>query len=275
MHTLPHETQLHAALYRSKLYRLLAQAFQYPRKQLLDFFSSSDFEDLVSSYVGEEDSRNIQQSIHLLREVVLKQTPEDTLKELESEYNRLFAHLGSAACPPYETEYGYDNIFQKTQAMADIAGFYRAYNLEVSDDKSERVDFLPTELEFMAYLTVKEAYALEHHEQEHLEICLDTQRKFIQDHFGRWVPLFSKILTKVDAGRFYLQCGEVLDEVLQSEITYLGVQPKVVTAPYNSPKAPLEPFGCGSCALAAEGMQFSDAQSVLPIDQREIGCNKC
>jgi len=254
MHTLPHETQLRHAIDRSRMYKMLAQAFQYPGKHLLDFFSSSDFEDVVNSYLGEEDSRNIQQSIQQLREVVLKRTPEDTLKQLESEYNRLFAHLGSATCPLYETEYGYDNIFQKTQAMADIAGFYRAYNLEVSDDKSERVDFLPTELEFMAFLTVKEAYALEHHEQEHLEICLDTQRKFIQDHLGRWVPLFSKILTKVDAGRFYLQCGEVLDEVLQSEIAYLGVQPKVVAAPYNPSKAPLEPFGCEACVLSEQSI---------------------
>lgn len=250
MHTLPHETQLHNALTRSKLYKLLAQAFQYPKKQLIDFFASSDFEDLVKSYRSVGNSRKILQPIQLLQETVLKQTVEETLKHLESEYNRLFAHLGSATCPPYETEYGFDNVFQKTDAMADIAGFYSAYALETADQNTERVDFISMELEYMSYLAANEAYARKHEETEHWEICLDTQRKFLRDHLGRWVDVFARILSKATKNEFYLCLGKLTEEFLNGEIQTLGVEVCKVTEPKQMTAKTPELFDCGSCLVS-------------------------
>ena len=85
---------------RGNMYKSFATSFLYPTEQVVDHLSKLSNAEVIDR------------------------------ERLEREHNRLFAHLGSAKCPPYETEYGYDNVFQKTQAMADISGFYRAYRLE-------------------------------------------------------------------------------------------------------------------------------------------------
>lgn len=205
------------ALERGNIYKSLATAFLYPT-------------DRIAGHL-----RELNNGISV------------NLEDLEKEYNRMFAHLGSAKCPPYETEYGHDNVFQKTEAMADIAGFYKAYCLEVSDSNSERVDFLSTELEFMAYLSHQEAYAMNNGEDEHLEICLDTQRKFMKDHLGRWTGVFAKILATTTTKKFYEAAGRQLEQFVGSELERLNVLPEEVTAPSKEPTARQEPFGCEAC----------------------------
>lgn len=49
---------------------------------------------------------------------------------LESAHAACFGHAVSKDCPPYEAEYGQAHIFEKTQTLADISGFYRAFGLE-------------------------------------------------------------------------------------------------------------------------------------------------
>lgn len=212
---------LDEALVRGGVYKLLAKSFLYPTSNVVE-----EIQRMHSSQVTDR-------------------------ADLEREYNRLFAHLGSAKCPPYETEYGHDNVFQKTQAMADIAGFYRAYGLEVSDHNADRVDFLGTELEFMAYLCLQEAYAREHHEDEHLEICLDTQRKFMKDHLGGWIGIFSKILEKSTENSFYSATNQRLLNFVGGEVERLGVSVLEVTGPNKEHEKASAPFGCDACSAAS------------------------
>ncbi len=212
---------LDEALVRGGVYKLLAKSFLYPTSNVVE-----EIQRMHSSQVTDR-------------------------ADLEREYNRLFAHLGSAKCPPYETEYGHDNVFQKTQAMADIAGFYRAYGLEVSDHNTDRVDFLGTELEFMSYLCLQEAYAREHHEDEHLEICLDTQRKFMKDHLGGWIGIFSKILGKSTENPFYSATNQRLLNFVGGEVERLGVSVMEVAGPNKEHEEASAPFGCDACSAAS------------------------
>jgi TorA maturation chaperone TorD len=172
----------------------------------------------------------------------------DRRVQLETEYNRLFAHLGSAVCPPYETEFGYENVFQKTEAMADIAGFYTAYGLAPSEADTERVDFISIELEFMSYLAVHEAYARDHNEHEHLDVCVDTQKKFLRDHLGRWVSLFVRILSNSSSQPFYSWLGSFTDYFVNYEARCHNViLDKIANRPMMKSLMP-EPFDCDGCA---------------------------
>jgi TorA maturation chaperone TorD len=222
MDILQEDTMTEVALDRGNTYKSLATAFLYP---------TSDVADHLSQLNGV--------------------SPIDR-EGLEREYNRLFAHLGSAKCPPYETEYGHENVFQKTEAMADIAGFYKAYGLEPSEDNTERVDFLGSELEFMAFLSFQEAYARQQNDGQHLEICLDSQRMFMQDHLGRWVGVFSSILKKSTELRPYLEVNAKLESFIASEVDRLQVPVNPVTGPSREQKAGPEPFGCDACVSQSE-----------------------
>lgn len=222
------------------MYGVLAKSFMYPSRDRLSFLSKGTLRHLAN------DSRS---SVEIER--VLSGVRDSA--ELEAEHTRLFAHIAATKCPPYETEYGWDNIFQKTEAMADIAGFYRAYGLETANANAERVDFLGTELEFMSYLTANEAYARQHRREEHLKTCVDTQQKFVRDHLGRWVHVFAKILGNSTKNEFYLCLANLVEKFVESEIGYLNVSPLRVSGPSkDADKTPGE-FSCDSCVPVARG----------------------
>lgn len=247
MNTLLREVDPTVALTRGSLYRLLAKSFLYPTSEIVETFGSAGYGETLRGYTSlNKGASKLQRAVDEMTNFLT--SPDNWRRDgLEPEYNRLFAHIGSAKCPPYETEYGYDNIFQKTEALADIAGFYRAYELDVADGNRERVDFLSTELEFMSFLALHEAYAREQREQEHLEVCLDSQRKFLQDHLGRWVSMFAKVLAQSARNEFYQHLGELADAFVESEVQYLGVTPEKVTAPGKGLQEPPAPFGCDAC----------------------------
>lgn len=76
-----------------------------------------------------------------------------------------------------------------TFVLADIAGFYRAFGFQVA---GERPDHIVPELEFMALLHVKEAYALASSDEDGARVCADARRKFVQEHLGVWLPRLSQ-----------------------------------------------------------------------------------
>jgi len=248
---------------RSRMYVLLAKSFLYPTELIFQYIRSSDYDESLSRYGSPHDADVMQQRA---QELITSSQSENLKRgELETEYNRLFAHLGSAICPPYESEYGYENIFQKTQAMADIAGFYRAYGLEVADTNTERVDFIATELEFMSYLLMSEAYARAHGVREQLDIAIDTQKKFLRDHLGRWMGVFSAILIGNTENPFYHSLGSVVQQFVETELVLLGVVPERVSLRRKPHDEPLEPFGCQDCAV-----QSPIAQSITANNQFDV-----
>jgi len=237
------------ALTRGSLYRLLAKSFLYPTPDIIEILGGAGYGEILRDYTTlNKGSSKLQRSVDEMTNFLM--SPDNWRRDsLEPEYNRLFAHIGSAECPPYETEYGYDNIFQKTEALADIAGFYRAYELDVADGNKERVDFLSTELEFMSFLALHEAYAREQSEQEHLEVTLDSQRKYLQDHLGRWMSMFAKVLAQSTREEFYRHLGGLTDAFVESEVQYLGVTPEKVTVPGKGLHESPSPFGCDACMM--------------------------
>lgn len=234
---------------RSTLYKLLAKSFLYPTPAHFHYLTGNAYGSLLDqlqSIMGTETGfgKELGRFATLHRDWKRSQSRE----ELEAEYHRLFAHLGSANCPPYETEYGLDNIYQKTEAMADISGFYAAYGLEVSTTETDRADFLGTELEFMSFLSLKEIYALEHNEWEHLETCRDTQKKFLADHLGRWVGVFVKILSQSTSNPFYAGLGNMVECLVNHDAERYGLALQKIEKPSQNFSQPPVPFQCDGCA---------------------------
>ena len=258
MNSFLQQTEVRRQLSRSSMYKLLAKAFLYPTEDLVDGLFHRSQADVLSSFLTLGDqSQEMEGALQFFRELLSSRTWVERRPELEQEYNRLFAHLGSAKCPPYETEYGYDNIFQKTEAMGDIAGFYRAFGLEVSEDNAERVDFIAMELEFMSFLAMKESYAIEQHESEHFEVCRDAERKFLQDHLGRWTKIFASILLNSTSNPFYSQLGNLLAQFVTADTRILGVEPKEVTSRLEAAQSVNEPLGCNGCSMEPQERQPS------------------
>ena len=145
------------------------------------------------------------------------------MEHLSRSYTRLFGHTARGAVSAYETEYGDDTLFQNPQELSDIAGFLRAFGLVLGARTHERIDHVSCELEFMAFLAGKEAYAVEMGDETmHVE-TRRTSGLFLTDHLGRIAPSFAHRVLKEDPDGFYGRTGRLLGSFLTAVCGELGV----------------------------------------------------
>lgn len=181
--------------------------------------------------------------------------PKMNLESLQAQHRDVFGLTGSLL---YETELGLPHEFRQSQELADIAGFYQAFGFRSGAVVRERPDHLATELEFMYLLTLKEAYAEQHSLYEMAEICVDAQRKFLQDHLARWIRQFCRSLEASTGERLgdtgmqspFLKLTRLLESFIIAETIRLGVD--ISTPPIVEQKpTPFDPdYTCAGCAIA-------------------------
>lgn len=180
---------------------------------------------------------------------VLSRLP-DSQEELNAEYQRTFGLLITCSNPPHETEYiGEKLTFQRSQHLADIAGFYRAFGLEPGTDHPERHDHIVLELEFMAFLIGLERQASEASptpDSESIEVCRGAQARFLQEHLAWWVPTFAKLLSKENPNSFHAAVGKLLSALIPAERGLLGIPCNFQSV---GPRSPELPDACDDCIL--------------------------
>jgi TorA maturation chaperone TorD len=129
------------------------------------------------------------------------------------EYNRLFEC--AAPCPINETGWVRRD---KGTILADIAGFYRAFGLELAEAASEKVDYLVGELEFVAMLLVMLAKATEQdNATEVMQVTHNALSSFSFDHLGEWLPSFCERLNQFTVLPLYQQLAQLL------QLTWTGI----------------------------------------------------
>ena len=164
---------------------------------------------------------------------------------LES-HRRLFGHTARGPVPPYETEYGEDTLFQKPQEMSDVAGFLSAFGLRLDDSRHERIDHVSCELEFMAFLSRKEAHAIETGDGVMLEETRRAARLFLRDHLGRFLPSFAHRVQGADPVGFYGRLAGLGSEFIRMECERLGARPGPEMLPLRLPIDDGAPMSCGA-----------------------------
>lgn len=175
--------------------------------------------------------------------------PELRPRTVAGEHLRVFGPTLAGKAPPYETSYGSPHVFQQTQQLADLGGFYAAFGLRTPS--IERADHVSIELEFMQYLLAREEDARRRGDAEQEEIALDAQRKFLAEHLGRWCGAFAVRAQELDS-EFYARLARLLHVFVQSEIERLGAVPVAVSSTeiVQAPTPEAEDGLCGSCDLS-------------------------
>jgi DMSO reductase family type II enzyme chaperone len=144
---------------------------------------------------------------------------------VESGYEQTFEASGGLRCPPNETPHTQDTgekALLRTYELADVAGFYRAFGVEVTPG-SERPDHIAAELEFMHLLAVKEAVAEdEEAAAEHAAICRDATRAFLRDHLGNFAPRLAERLAETAADPLYADAGRLLSRFVAFDMASRG-----------------------------------------------------
>ncbi len=130
--------------------------------------------------------------------------------------NQLFGHTVRSACPPYELEYGRSEIFQQSQSLADIAGFYAAFGYRSGGHLAERPDHIVAEWEFLSVLARKESLAIASGNTDAAQCCHDAQHKFLKEHAAAWMPAFCARLRKNEPGAFFSGVVKLVEALLAS-----------------------------------------------------------
>jgi TorA maturation chaperone TorD len=253
------------ALNRSKMYLLFSWSLLYPEdEEFLDYLQCGEFvEDgraaldgmraALDGLGGERAKQKIaalQKQFDQIEKLVSAECVNWQLTDLQSEHRRVFTNVITLDCPPYETLFGNDHVFAQSHVMGDIAGFYKAFGVELSKDIHERLDHLSVEFEFMHFLTYKESYSRCHDGIEKTDIVVEAQKKFVKNHIGRWVPLFCRMLAKkADSGLFKL-IADSMSDWMDFEVAFLGVTPQPYSeadyrpATFSAPEG--QTYECGA-----------------------------
>lgn len=240
--------QAHA---RSALYRYLSMLYVYPDSaswQMLHEGSPAGMKGVLSG-LGWSASGST---------CLLERLQAMTTEQFLGEHVAIFGHTAAGELRPYEADYGTQHVFQETQCLADVSGFYRAFGLEPSETRRERPDHIAVELEFMHVLALKEAYALLREWGENADLCAHAEIGFLRDHLGRWAPSFLKQLGNRSGGGIFELIADVTGDCLKAHCQDVGVD----LGPNDLEPAPAaaEPEGTNfSCVAAcAAGMEESN-----------------
>ena len=279
------------ALNRSKMYLLFSWSLLYPEdEEFLDYLQCGEFvEDGRAALEGMRASLDglggerakqkiaaLQKQFDQIEKLVSAECVNWQLTDLQSEHRRVFTNVITLDCPPYETLFGNDHVFAQSHVMGDIAGFYKAFGVELSKDIHERLDHLSVEFEFMHFLTYKESYSRCHDGIEKTEIVVEAQKKFVKNHIGRWVPLFCRMLAKkADSGLFKL-IADSMSDWMDFEVAFLGVTPQPYSeadyrpATFSAPEG--QTYECGAQDQGNELTMLLDevgAQSFMDKKDKE------
>lgn len=149
---------------------------------------------------------------------------------------------------PYGAPYSAENLFQETSVLADIAGFYRAFGVQVAGSIRERPDHIAAELEFLALLAAKEAIATERSDSDSAELCRSAAARFLGEHVA-WLPRFARELEAGGWEDMRREAVALACALRGAESMRLGV----TEAPARSPVAATpDGFGCEGCPQAWE-----------------------
>jgi len=176
---------------------------------------------------------------------------------LTDEYAAVFGPGLVSDCVPYETEYCPSrDVTYRSQQMADVAGFYRAFGLKRSESAKERVDHVSLEAEFMSVLISREMHAMtEGLGQEKIQVCREAQQTFFRDHLGWWLPAFGVTLERQSRSRFYAVFGNFLCGFTPAERAVLDLGPfeEFVRPLQNASTAGVDDACCQQCLVPLMG----------------------
>jgi len=237
-------SEIDLALCRAMLYSALALGFRPPTGEAIARLVTPENAAALADAAAMLDSDG---ALELITQVdSLVKIGQVGVPDLDTSYRALFGHTARGPIPPYETEYGNEALFQQPQELGDLMGFYQAFGLTMIRGAHERPDHVSCECEFLSFLAMKEAYALEHQQSEMLEETRKAQRLFLKDHLGRFLPTFAKKLSREDRSGFYSTLADLCLRFVTQESAQFSVNLGAMNLPLRPADDDRVPMACGS-----------------------------
>jgi len=217
------EERIDKAVCRAVLYDVLAMSLRPPNPELLSRLGENGASEAVLDAALALDDSGSSARVGPAVKRLFEALRGSRLDLLEDSYRSLFGHTAHGQVPPYESEYGSEDVFR--QALADIGGFYRAFGLEMARSRHERNDHIAAELELLSLLATKEAYEVVDGNDEACEAVRKAERLFLREHVARFGRAFGRSLARTGAHPLYRAAGELCFDFLTSECARFDVTP--------------------------------------------------
>lgn len=231
---------LFGVLWRADMYRLLALALDRPGEDSVDALQT------LAAEILEDD--HIQKDTHGLSTWLAELVAQVTTLSLDdwtAEYHRLF--VNEVFVPPSEGSYG---LVERGAVIGDVSGFYEAFCMQVSDAAGPP-DQMKIEMMFLCLLALKEANAVQQQLTDKIEITRDAEKKFLDDHVGRWLPQFAERLWSCAHHPFYRAVSRLMVAWLAAECELWKITPVAYPtqlSPSETDEGPVAcPFSGGVC----------------------------
>lgn len=231
---------------RALLYAALARAFDYPDARASAACTAADvLAPIVRAApaapalaVSAPEDASLRAALQRVREAASASAAAESPTPAEE---HTFLFMRQTPCPPYEASYMRSAVAYQ---LADIAGFYRAFGMQVAEGSGERADHIGSELEFMAVLCAKEALARWRGRREQAGVCRDARRAFLVEHLGRWGGQFARRIAEHTRLPCYAALADLLVALLKCEATDLGVTLEEQPAAYASAGVDFDALEC-------------------------------
>jgi hypothetical protein len=115
--------------------------------------------------------------------------------------------LGPSGTPPTESAYDPSTMATRGPLLAGVAAFYEAFAYRPDGELHETPDHAAVELGFLAYLSVKAAFALHEQQTEAFDVSARAFARFLDEHPRHWMPQFLDRLAVSDSA-LYAAAGE-------------------------------------------------------------------
>ncbi len=192
---------------RSKAYALMAMAYYVP--------DDKDYERITSGQL-QSDLDELACDLPFAIDLTLAKLPEDwSSEDYHTEFLRIFeVGQGGPPCPLFGGTYGGDRM----RILEEVMRFYKYFGLKTSDERRIPPDHLATELEFLHYLSYRQAAAL-------LPTIAAPYRQaqgdFIDRQPGGWVPKMAEQLAECGPPDFLASLVDLTVRFLEADRQYL------------------------------------------------------
>jgi TorA maturation chaperone TorD len=167
---------------------------------------------ILSKIYIKEPTREL---LDLLKEVGLN--PKEKLEDLEVEYARLFIGPGKHIAPCESVHRSDDKGFLWGESTVAAKKFIEAAGLKYKTDFSGMPDHISVEFEFMQKLIDEEIISSKNGDAEAAKRARQIQKKFFEEHIGKWVPLFCEKIKEESSLRYFQDVADLTKNFILQE----------------------------------------------------------
>ena len=155
----------------------------------------------------------------------MKRPEHELLKDLAVEYARLFLGPGKHISP-HESVHHQRDDGQCGQlwglSTAELKKEIESAGLSYQAEYTGLPDHISVELEFMQQVTLAEEKAWEDGDRNLALVCLENEKKFIEEHLAEWIPDFCDKVINGAESPFYWAMAELTKKFIEFEKNEVG-----------------------------------------------------